>query len=317
MAALLPIVVGSIMAELKPFRGNYYLWEYVPSKAAAILFTILFLIATVFVIWRMVRTKTLFSIAFTIGGRNAVVEVIGYAARAVSEDKTDQLGPFIVQSVLLLVAPALFAASIYMVLGRLMRSIHGERHSIIPVRWLTRAFVAGDIFSFLVQSSGAGLMANSSFSQKTAQNIILAGLLIQIVMFGLFAATAVIFDVRMRRWPSGASAEGGSGARWKQVLWMLYAVSALIMVRSVFRVIEYAMGKDGYLLGHEWTLYIFDAVLMLAVMALYGWIYPGELSQAAVKPRPWESVDSTSVGMADDVRYGGGGDGMRGVEAGK
>ena len=56
------------MAELKPFRGNYYLWEYVPSKAAAILFTILFFIATVFVIWRMVRTKTLFSIAFTIGG---------------------------------------------------------------------------------------------------------------------------------------------------------------------------------------------------------------------------------------------------------
>jgi len=58
----------SIMAQLKPFRGDYYLWEYVPSKAAAILFTILFIIATGAVIWRMVRTKTLFSIAFTIGG---------------------------------------------------------------------------------------------------------------------------------------------------------------------------------------------------------------------------------------------------------
>ncbi|UNI19893.1 hypothetical protein JDV02_006037 [Purpureocillium takamizusanense] len=314
------------MAQLKPFRGDYYLWEYVPSRAAAILFTILFVIATAFVIWRMVRTRTLFSIAFTIGG---LFEIIGYAARAVAEDKTEQLGPFIVQSVLLLVAPALFAASIYMVLGRLMRSVHGERHSLIPVRWLTRAFVAGDVLSFLVQASGAGLMAKSDFSQDTAQNIILAGLFIQIVMFGLFAATAVVFDVRMRRWPSGAAsasaAEGGGGGRaWKRVVWMLYAASALIMVRSIFRVVEYATGKGEYLLGHEWTLYVFDAVLMLAVMAVYGWIYPGGLGGGGDgvvnKPaRPWEAVDSTSVDMGEEMGFGGGsgGHGMRGVEAGR
>ncbi|KAL3960298.1 hypothetical protein ACCO45_005415 [Purpureocillium lilacinum] len=298
------------MAQLKPFRGDYYLWEYVPSKAAAILFTILFIIATGAVIWRMVRTKTLFSIAFTIGG---LFEIIGYAARAVAEDKTEQLSPFIVQSVLLLVAPALFAASIYMVLGRLMVSIHGERHSLIPVRWLTKAFVAGDVFSFMVQASGAGLMAKSDFSQDTAQNIILAGLFIQIVMFGLFAVTAIVFDVRMRRWPSGASmAEDG------RIVWMLYAASALIMVRSIFRVIEYATGKDGYLLGHEWTLYVFDAVLMLAVMVVYAWIYPGGLSAAAAtKPRPWEPVDSAaSAGAGEEMRYGSG-DGLRAAEAGR
>ena len=234
------------------------------------------------------------------------VQLVGYIGRALAEDKTDQLGLFILQSVAILVAPALFAASIYMTLGRLMRSVHGERHSLMPVRWLTRAFVTGDVFSFLVQSTGGGLMGVRNFNQQTGQDIILAGLFIQIVMFGLFAVLAVVFDVRMRRWPSEASLSG-TGPRWKAMMAMLYAVSALIMVRSIFRVVEYIMGKDGYLLRNEWTLYVFDAALMLAAMAVYGWIYPGELTPDNVKPRPWETVDSTSINMTDEVQLADGG----------
>jgi len=37
------------------------------------------------------------------------------------------------------------------------------------------------------------------------------------------------------------------------------------------------MGQDGYLLTHEWTLYIFDAVLMLGTMVIYGVLFPSEL----------------------------------------
>lgn len=215
------------------------------------------------------------------------VELIGYIARAAAPDKTDNLILFIIQSVFILVAPALFAASIYMVLSRVARSVHGERHLVIPPRWLTRVFVLGDVFSFLVQSSGGGLMASSSFSRTTAQNIILAGLIIQIVLFGLFAVTTVLFHLRMRRWPSAASAAGS--VPWQRILLMLYAASVLIMVRSVFRVVEYVMGKDGYLLTHEWTLYVFDALLMVLTMGVFVWWYPGRL---APPPHAWESVET-------------------------
>lgn len=114
-------------------------------------------------------------------------------------------------------------------------------------------------------------MAAKDFNPKTAQNIILGGLFVQIIMFGLFVVTAVVFHVRMRRWPSGASL-GGKG--WVRVMGMLYVTSGLIMVRSVFRVVEYIMGKEGYLLRNEWTLYVFDAVLMFATMGVYGVWYP-------------------------------------------
>ncbi|KAM4059174.1 RTA1 like protein [Hirsutella rhossiliensis] len=295
------------MAQLKPFRGNFYLWDYVPSKPAAILLAILFGLATLVVVWRMVRTRTLFSIAFALGG---LFEIAGYGARAVAEDKTDQLGPYVVQSILILVAPALYAASIYMTLGRLMRSVQGERHSLVPVRWLTRAFVAGDVLSFLMQGSGGGLMGMGNFSQETAQNIILGGLVVQVVMFGLFAITAVVFDVRIRRWPTGGSLEGG-GQRWMRAMLMLYATTALILVRCVVRVVEYVMGKDGYLLRYEWTLYVFDAVPMLAVTVVYGWVYPGELTAANTKAWPREQASSLSghegMGLADGLRTRGGG----------
>lgn len=213
------------------------------------------------------------------------VEVIGYVARAAAPDRTDNLILYILQSIFILVAPALFAASVYMVLSRLARAVHGERHLVIRPRWLTRVFVLGDVFSFLVQSGGGGLMASESFSKKSAQNIILVGLLIQIVLFGLFAVTAALFHVRMRRWPSAASTDGR--VPWQRILGMMYAASALIMVRSIFRVVEYVMGKDGYLLTHEWTLYVFDALLMVLAMAVFVWWYPGRL---VAPPAAWDGV---------------------------
>lgn len=39
---------------------------------------------------------------------------------------------------------------------------------------------------------------------------------------------------------------------------MLYATSGLIMLRNIFRVVEYAMGQEAYLLSNEWCVYIFD-----------------------------------------------------------
>lgn len=49
------------------------------------------------------------------------------------------------------------------------------------------------------------------------------------------------------------------------------------MVRSIFRVVEYLQGFDGYLLSHEYYLYIFDAVLMLCVIVIFNVVHPSEV----------------------------------------
>ncbi len=64
------------------------------------------------------------------------------------------MGPYIIQTLLLLVAPALFAASIYMELGRIILLVDGEGHALIKKKWLTKLFVAGDVLSFSMQAAG-------------------------------------------------------------------------------------------------------------------------------------------------------------------
>ena len=58
------------------------------------------------------------------------------------------------QSLLLLLAPAFFAASIYMSLARITQSIGAEDRCFISPRWLTRIFVTGDVLSLLVVAGG-------------------------------------------------------------------------------------------------------------------------------------------------------------------
>jgi hypothetical protein len=57
-------------------------------------------------------------------------------------------------TIFVLVAPSVFAASIYMCLGRIILITDGEQHSIIRGRWLTKIFVVGDVISFLMQGAG-------------------------------------------------------------------------------------------------------------------------------------------------------------------
>ena len=56
-----------------------------------------------------------------------VVEYVGYVGRAISSEQSPHwtLGPYVVQAVLLLVAPALFAATIYIELGRIILLVDG------------------------------------------------------------------------------------------------------------------------------------------------------------------------------------------------
>ena len=56
------------------------------------------------------------------------------------------------------------------------------------------------------------------------------------------------------------------------------------MIRSIFRVVEYLMGNNGFLLRHEYFLYIFDAALMTLLMLGFLFVHPSHLSNAKLGP---------------------------------
>lgn len=126
------------------------------------------------------------------------VEVLGFLGRILSTNDFWALGPFIMQSILLLVAPALFAASIYMILGRIILLTDGEKHSIIRQKWLTKIFVTGDCISFLAQCNGGGIQATGSLLMvHMGEKIIVVGLFLQLAFFGFFVVVAGLFHWRL------------------------------------------------------------------------------------------------------------------------
>ncbi|KAF2182749.1 hypothetical protein K469DRAFT_740111 [Zopfia rhizophila CBS 207.26] len=197
-------------------NDHFQLYRHNPSRTTACIFIVLFILVTAIHLYHMLRTAP--------GHRT---------------------GPYVFQTLLLLIAPALFATSIYIMLGCIILLTDGETHSLIRKRWLTKIFGAG-----------GGIMASGTTSAlSTREHIVIGGLVLQLLFFGFFLLTRINV--------SRATT---------------HVVSLLILVRLLFRLIEYAQGNDGYLMSHEVYMYIFDAVLILVTMCLLAWIHLSEVN---------------------------------------
>jgi hypothetical protein len=219
-------------------KPEYVLWPYTPTIAAGVIATLVFIALTTLHTWRLVKNRTWFCIPFVIGG---LFETIGYAARAAAHNDTVSKIPYIIQSTLILIAPILFAASVYMILGRLILRTDSASYSIIRANWVTKVFVGGDVLCSFMQGGGAGMLvsANDADGFKMGENIILGGLVLQILIFAFFVVVASIWHRRLSAVPTAAAAE----LPWKKYIGLLYVASVLITVRNLCRVIEYASGK--------------------------------------------------------------------------
>lgn len=193
------------------------------------------------------------------------LEAMGYVARAVSSSDVEATMPYAIQSVLLLVAPSLSAATIYMLFGKMLVLLRCTNLSIIPSRYNTKFFVAGDILSFFVQSGGGALMSKGK-SITTGTNVVIAGLFIQIVFFGFFLLTELKFAFKVN---SVVFSSGRTTNTWKTLNYTLLFTSLLILIRSVVRVVEFIQGFDGYIAKHEIYIYVFDAVPMFLVLLAF------------------------------------------------
>ncbi|KAJ5934275.1 Protein RTM1 [Penicillium verhagenii] len=259
---------------------DFALYRYTPSLPAAVVFAVIFLLLSIFHLIRLFKNRTYLFIPFIVG---LLFECAGYIARIFSHFDTLALGPYIVQTMLILVAPPLFAASIYMTLGRIIVRLGAEDKSIVPIRFLTKIFVVGDVISFFMQCGGGGYMAAGTISaMKIGADVVVGGLVVQLLFFGFFVIVSAVFHWRVKKQKRtymqvSSSQSQGPETRmtWEAVMWALYGACLLILVRSVFRVVEFIEGNDGFIMRREYLLYIFDACLMSLTGILFLIVYPG------------------------------------------
>jgi hypothetical protein len=218
--------------------------------------------------------------------------------------------PFILSAVLIVIAPLFVAAGLYMLLSHLIPAIlpadHRHIYGISP-RFLAKIFVASDIISLLTQTAGAGLASNKTAKRSaldTGKDVLMAGLALQVATISIFLIVVFGFHQRARFVENENSSDKG----WKKVILGVYIAATLVQVgcwlsffprvgqgvtntvqmRSVYRLIEFAMGFEGYLYTHEWPFWVFDSILMLAAVSVLCICHPAK----------WLSNISPYVGRA-------------------
>jgi hypothetical protein len=133
-------------------------------------------------------------------------------------------------------------------------------------------------------------MASDTISaMNTGERITIGGLAVQLVFFSVFIIASTIFHHRIRRNPTqrlmgtNLAPHSWHKATSETVMLGLYVASILILIQSIFRLIEYAQGNDGYLISHEVFMYVFDSTLMLITMIAMSICQPSSVLAPLVK----------------------------------
>lgn len=192
---------------------------------------------------------------------------IGYIFRYISIQSPHDLGPYVVQTLLIILPPSLYAATIYMIYGRVVRLVDAAHLSLIRPTWVTKIFVASDAIAFIVQASG-GAMLTMDGKEAMGKNILLTGLYVQLASFGFFLAISTTFYYRVRT--SGMPRRPNYGRyHWTTMLKVLYFAAGLIISRCIFRIIEFSADEGDAIQTNEVFAYCLDAVPMLVVQTVF------------------------------------------------
>ncbi|KAJ1723860.1 hypothetical protein LPJ53_001817 [Coemansia erecta] len=241
-------------------------FAYIPvhgaPETAAVLFAVLAVISTLQILntnsarWQFILVGT------------AAAESIGYIFRSVCINHIS-LGLFICMNLFLLLPPNALALFNYKIIGEVARGsgVEAARFWKRP-HFLVWFFFASDVFSFVLQSTGASMTAAED--AKTAGKwICIVGLAIQLVFLGLFLLITVAI-MRDRRYTVLARDGDATGvASRRRVFRLVIATSVLIYVRSIYRLIEFIDGYGGRIYRAEWAFYVFDFAMIFLAVGVY------------------------------------------------
>ncbi|EED16677.1 conserved hypothetical protein [Talaromyces stipitatus ATCC 10500] len=251
--------------------------SYPPNLAANIIFAALFgfsLIVHIFQGWRL-RTWS-FLAAYALGSST---EVVGYIGRILFHSNPYDLNRFLVQIVCLTMGPAFYSAGLYLCLARIV-IVYGEEISRIRPAWYTRIFITCDLISLALQGGGGGV-ASSATKPSTlsmGNNIMLAGLIFQIVTLVLFAVLCLEFSWRVHRSPHMKNVQFRSlrdSRRFRGFLLAAVATFVLIFVRCVYRVVELAGGWNNHLQREEVPFIILESGMITVAVFVFAVYHPG------------------------------------------
>ncbi|KAJ7265653.1 RTA1 like protein-domain-containing protein [Mycena rebaudengoi] len=252
------------------------LYDFYPSFAAAVLFSVLFGVVTALHIAQTVKYKTTFCWVLIMA---CFWEFSAFVTRAISTKYQQSAGLALVTQILVLMAPLWVNMFDYMVLGRMIHFFLPS-HSILGISgsFFGITFVILDVVSFVVQIIGGSLAGPTSPESEVFKgiHIYMGGIGLQQFFIFVFLG----FAVRLHRELLALERNETGKKNWRPLLFTLYASLGLITIRIFFRLIEFSGGKEADknpFPFHEVYFYVFEAVPMLLAFAAMNIVHPGSV----------------------------------------
>ncbi|KAJ7349792.1 RTA1 like protein-domain-containing protein [Mycena albidolilacea] len=213
---------------------------------------------------------------------------IGFILRIIYANPPFSLGEYVIMDLVILLSPCLYLATDYMLLSNLAKSFDDDvanRCLLIRHSRITKIFVWSDVFTFLLQSGGGGLTAMDNVKLANLGSTIgLIGLILQAASFGLFTVILIVFAWRIStHYPELWCPQSPRPFRvlsrqpiddWRILVYIMLVTCVGILIRSIFRIAEFAGGYSGTVATHEAYFYTFDALPLWIVMSLYCVVWP-------------------------------------------
>ncbi|OBS19600.1 hypothetical protein FPOA_11325 [Fusarium poae] len=249
------------------------IWMYDPSLPLAVIATVIYgIIFLVLAYQTLIKYRAWFFIVVVVG---SAIEVAAYNLRIYSIQNQSEITPFVMTLTYTVLAPVLIAAGNYLLISRLIFAVLPQSHHRIlkiPGRHLTPVFVGCDVIAFLIQGSGSGVASSDNWQgemERIGVKILISGLSFQLVAFSLFICVFRRFHILAGRMAIDSAPKG-----WQKVVLSVYISSILIMIRCIFRVVEFAGGRNSYAFNHEWLFWVFESLPMVGAIGIFCIYHP-------------------------------------------
>ncbi|CAO2658308.1 Nn.00g060310.m01.CDS01 [Neocucurbitaria sp. VM-36] len=259
-----------------PVEGTLY--GYYPSIGANAFFAAFFGICLIVQLGLGIRYKTwTFMIALTLG---CLGELIGYIGRILLwNNPFDELG-FQIQICCLIISPAFVSAGIYLTLKHIVISF-GESWSRLRPAWYTYIFIAGDILSLVLQGAGGGIAATAdagSSMQDVGTDLMIAGVIFQVVILSVFGYFLVEYTLRTHRRRDQLSSESMVLFHKTSFRCFIFAIIIAylgIFIRCVYRIPELTGGWRSELMRNEAEFIALEGVMIVMSVFVLTVFHPG------------------------------------------
>ncbi|KAF5988623.1 phospholipid-translocating ATPase [Fusarium coicis] len=279
--------------ELCPLESS--ILRYQPNLPANAIFIGVFGLSMALHIFQGIKMKTWGFMASMMAG--CILEIIGYIGRLIIHDNPFDFIGFLLQIIMITIAPVFFSAAIYVLLSQVINFVDPSVSRFSP-KYFYWIFIPSDIISLILQAVGGAVSVVSTAQEdvKTGEDISIAGLVFQVVTLLCFVALFIDYVFRASKSP----------ARYRLTkpiltfLFFLFLSTIFILIRCGYRIAELNGGYFSAIFRDEGLYIALESCMMCIAVLLLNAGHPGY----AFKETPEFTKEMDQMDQDDNTVFG-------------